>query len=72
MELNDRLRRWDYFSTPISFTHEKSTSYGTLCGGLASILLRIVTLTFFCMRLVTLVGYDDLQISNYVVEEDRG
>ena len=60
MALIDRLRSCDNFSAPISLTHENSTDYGTLGGGIGSTLLRIVTLTFFCMRLVTLLEFEDL------------
>ena len=67
----DRIRSYDSFSARINFTHESKDSYGTMCGGTASICLRALTLAFFIMRLVTLAEFDDSSISSFTIMEDR-
>lgn len=66
------ITSFDRFATPLSFTYRGDTEYKTFGGGLVSILLGFLTLSFLCMRLMILFKYEDLKISSYTILEDRG
>ena len=71
MRLGDKIRSNDSFSAQIRLTHGGKDSFGTLCGGIASISLQIIILTYFCMRLLSVVNFEELQLSSYTIMEDR-
>ena len=61
----------DKFGAQVHLMHDGQASNGTLCGGVVTLLLKGLTLGFFCMRMIALTKFDDPSINNYVIYEDR-
>ena len=69
--LAEKVRRCDNFGARFSFSYKGAGTFGTLVGGVSSICLRILILTFMIVRTIDLVSYNDPDISSYVIMEDR-
>ena len=71
MNFNEKLRSCDSFGVPVSLKLKGSTDFATTGGGLASISLKILIATFFCIKLIAVVAHDDPQISTYAVHRAK-
>ena len=71
MGIGDKIRSNDSFSAQVRLTHGEKDNYGTLCGGVASIGLKILILAYFCLRLHSVVSFEDPTLSSYTIMEDR-
>ena len=71
MSLSRKIRTCDSFGAMFSLSYKGETTYTTLGGGVSTICLRAIILTYFCFRMIALVGYKDSDISSYVIMEDR-
>ena len=65
MKVVRKLRACDGFGSPFSLKHSGETSFKTLGGGIATLSLRLIALTFLCMRLIAVVSYEDPLITLY-------
>ena len=71
MSLQNKLRSCDVFGVPVSLKLDGSTNFTTSCGGIISILLKILITAYFCMQLLALVNYSDPSISSYTLLDTR-
>ena len=69
---SDKLRKYDKFGASFSLNYQGSDTFLTLGGGVASICLKILILTYLCIQTIALVDYKDPDISSYIIMEDRG
>lgn len=65
------IRKCDMFGVPISLKLRGESHFATTCGGSISIALKCFLLSFFCMQLVSLVTYNDPQISSFTILDSR-
>ena len=71
MSISDKIRSCDSFGANFSLSYNGQTTYTTLGGGVVTICLRAIILTYFCLKMIALVGYKDFDINNYVIMEER-
>ena len=71
MSVINRVRGCDQFGAPISLNFDGKTSYNTLGGGIASLCLRALILSYLAMQLLAVFNYDDPTISSFTIIEDR-
>ena len=69
--MKETLRGCDLFGARIEFQHNGKTENGTVVGGVASVLLQLLTLAYFCMRLISVTSYEDPQITGYDIRNAR-
>ena len=69
--LSKKLQNCDLFGSSVNLNYNGEEQYGTTGGGLVSMLIKSTTLAFFCMRLISVFGYQDPTISSYHMFEDR-
>ena len=69
--LAGKVRKCDSFGASFKLSYQGEDTFVTLGGGIASICLRILVLTYFCIRTIDLIGYKDPDISSYVIMADR-
>ena len=65
MQVVRKLRACDEFGSPFSLMHSGESSFKTLGGGIATLILRVTALAFLCMRLIAVVSYEDPLITLY-------
>ena len=71
MSVKKRVRNCDKFSTNVKLTYEGETDYGTLCGGVVSLIVRILIMTYFIIRTIDVIEFNDPAISSFTIIEDR-
>ena len=71
MTFTDKVRGCDQFGASISLNYQGGSTFRMIGGGLASIALKLLIFTFFCMQLMAVVTYKDPQVSNFEVMESR-
>ena len=71
MSCRSELRKCDMLGAPITLKSGGISSYASTGGGLASIVIKIFILAFFCMQLVAVLGYNDPQITSFTVLDSR-
>ena len=69
--MQTRFRSCDKFGSAIQLNHAGETKFGTMSGGIVSICVYILILTFFGIRSMTVVNYEDPTLSSFTVMEDR-
>ena len=67
----DKIRDFDKYAAKVSLTNAGKKESGTLLGGLCSICLTLITLAYFCMRLIDVVSHQDPSISSFTINENR-
>ena len=72
MKVGQKLRMWDRFSASISLTHEGQSKIGTLGGGIISLSIELLVLSYCIMRIIAVVSFQDPAISSYSIREERG
>ena len=68
---SDRVRKFDNFGARFSLSYQGEDTFSTFGGGTATICLKVMILTYLCIRTIALVDYRDPEISSYVIMEDR-
>ena len=71
MSIGARARDCDKFGAGVHLTYEGKSQIGTLGGGMVTICLSILILTYLCMRTVAITRYADPAISSFIIYEDR-
>ena len=71
MSLASGLRSLDRFGSSVSFNIDGESQTKTLGGGVATLLIEMLILCFFCKQLIAVVNDEDPQISSYRIAEDR-
>ena len=71
MTLTSQLHKCDQFGAKINLNYGGEASYKTVGGGAASLILRVLILTYFTMQLIAVVQHKDPQINTYEILEDR-
>ena len=71
MLVKERVRGCDLFGAKVQLRHQDKEESGTVVGGIASLLLQILTLTHFCMRLIQVIEFKEPQITSYEIREIR-
>ena len=71
MQVARKLRACDEFGSPFGLKHGGETSFKTLGGGIATLVLKITALAYLCMRLIAVVTYGDPVITLYDIQDDR-
>ena len=71
MKVFKKLRGCDVNGATVDLNFKGDTEHKTLCGGIASIILKALILGFFCMQSIAVWNYNDPIISSYQVLEDR-
>ncbi len=61
----------DSFGEPISVNYKGDSSYKTLIGALATIVLKTFVLVYASIQLIGLFEYADPDITQYVIYEPR-
>ena len=69
--MNEKVRSCDKFGTPLSLKYNSETEYKSLAGGIVSICLKALILTFFCFFVFAVYNHSDPIISSYEVRENR-
>ena len=69
--MEQTIRGLDGFGIPIRLRLKGDSEYKTACGGLISILMRALVTFYFCIKLLSVVNYDDAQIISYKVLDNR-
>ena len=69
--LTNKVRKCDNFGANFNLSYQGENTFGTLGGGIASICLRLLILTYLCIRTIDLVMFKDPDISSYTVMADR-
>ena len=55
MTLRGKIRSLDMFSASVSLTHQGDVGYGTTLGGLVSLSLQVLTLSYFCIQFLAVI-----------------
>ena len=71
MSVLNRLRGCDSFGAPISLNFNGESSFNTAGGGIASLCLKVLILTYLTMQTLKVYNFDDPQISSFQIVEDR-
>ena len=71
MGFYDRVRSYDAFGAPVSFTFEGDREYKTLAGGIASMCMRLLIFSYCVMQMLAVLTYKDPAINGYTVLKDR-
>ena len=71
MTLTDIVRGCDQSGASIGLNYQGDSRFQMIGGGLASIALKILILTFFCMQLMAVVTYKDPQVNSFEIMESR-
>ena len=71
MKLKEAIRSQDMFGDPVGLLMAGKSTFPTIGGGLATAVLKVFILSFFCMQLIALVNYSDPQISSFTVLDSR-
>ena len=71
MKVLEKVRNCDANGATVNLNFKGDTEHKTLCGGLASLLLKALILGFFCMQSIAIWHFKDPTISSYQVLEDR-
>ena len=61
----NKVRSLDDFGASISLNFKGDPEIKTLCGGIVSLVLRILIIAFFCMQTLAVFEYSDPVISSY-------
>ena len=69
--MSKAFKKCDDFGQPISFNFNGEQSYKTCCGGMVSLLVKVVLLGVFGTMLLALKDYKDPEISTHTVYEER-
>ena len=65
------MQSQDVAGASVNLNLAGQTKYGTFCGGVASVCVKVVVLGFFVTQVLHLANYSDPQISRYEVYDDR-
>ena len=65
------LRRLDAFGAPVNLNYNGDASFQTIPGSIASLFLFCVLIFYLCLQTLSLLNYEDPQIVNYTIKEDR-
>ena len=65
------VRSFDIAGAEVGLKYAGEGRFKTMGGGLLTSCLRVVTLTYFIMRVITLAEFEDASISSFEVIEDR-
>ena len=57
MKFGDSLRNCDLFGASVSLTHDGKSMSGTLAGGLISLSVQLLVVSYLIMRIIAVVGY---------------
>ena len=57
MAISRKIRSCDKFGAQFALSYDGKTTFTTLGGGIASILLHIAILFYFCLRMQVLINY---------------
>ena len=71
MNIVNKVRAFDSFGTPFGLNYGGEDSSKTLGGGAASLSLKILAFSFFCIRLIAVVAYEDPAITSYDILSNR-
>lgn len=69
--LVNKVRGCDQFGATIGLNYAGNSEFKTLGGGISSICLRVLILTYLCMQAVQVATYQDPQIAVFTIKEDR-
>ena len=59
MSFQDKLRGCDMFGATIGLNVAGESTFKTLPGGVVSLILRILVLSYFCLQVIALISYED-------------
>ena len=71
MKLKGAIRSLDMFGDPVGLQMAGKSTFPTIGGGLATAVLKLFSLSFFCKQLIALVNYEDPQINSFTVLDNR-
>ena len=71
MQIRKKVRECDKFGAQVHLMHKGESHSGSLCGGVVSLCLVILTFTYFCIGMAGVAQYADPNISSYIIFEDR-
>lgn len=64
MQVQNRIRHCDKFGAPVLLNFKGRDSFGTLGGGVASVLIYALILVFFLKQIIQLINHEDPMLSS--------
>ena len=69
--LAEKLHGCDQFGEPFGLNHRGQSTLTTISGGVASIVLRALILTYLMVKFINVYNFKDPQINGYEIIENR-